>query len=114
MTREEIIKKYGCLIFDDDGVPHQMIHIRDIDKCIKDLSEQQPCEDAISRQEVMRIYNNNTEGNFIKGQMKKKLEELPSVTPQEPMLDKIRAEIADLDDVDYELQSSNRRITNNR
>lgn len=59
--------------------------------------EQEPCEDAISREAVRHILNHE-----IKMPIKvwKKLFELidclPSVKPQEPILDKIRAEIVEM------------------
>lgn len=69
-------------------------------KQIKDVLQQQPCDDCISRQAVLRILKNNRyrfnisqEGNcegivlwsekLIKDDACKEIEQLPSVTPKE-------------------------------
>ena len=59
---------------------------------IKDLEalEQEPCEDAVSRTEVLNLVRFNA--FHVKSQIKA-IENMPSVTPQEPTLDKIREEI---------------------
>ena len=56
----------------------------------------EPCEDAISRQAVIdEMEKRHIEGDSItKGFVKN----MPSVNPQEPILDKIRAEIVDIEE----------------
>lgn len=69
---------------------------QDLYKYIKAL-EQQPCEDAISRQAVIELVKNSyydlcssMEDTWA---MVEDVERLPSVNPQESILDKIKAEI---------------------
>ena len=62
--------------------------------------EQEPCEDAISRKKVLNqiFYSTDNSGDVVLGSvLKHRIENLPSVKPQEPILDKIRAEIASMD-----------------
>lgn len=59
--------------------------------------EQEPCKDAVSRKKVWYMitggkYSNEDYEQFI-DRLVNELKELPSVTPQESILDKIRAEI---------------------
>jgi hypothetical protein len=64
-----------------------------LDMAIKAL-EQQPCEDCISREAVIRLVEQypNIIGNRYSGLIAD-IKQIPSVTPQELILDKIRAEI---------------------
>lgn len=57
---------------------------------VKDGLEQEPCEDVVSRTEVLNLVRFNA--FHVKSQIKA-IENMPSVTPQEPTLDKIREEI---------------------
>ena len=117
MTREDAINLMKVIVhmleekYDTDRVEDA------VDMAINAL-EQEPCEDAISRQAVLdAIMANNiweNEYNLTSSRIKKAVENLPSVNPQEPfkpmveidlysvikqkyierdVLDKIRAEI---------------------
>lgn len=57
---------------------------------VKDGLEQEPCEDVVSRTEVLNLVRFNA--FHVKSQIKA-IENMPSVTPQDPTLDKIREEI---------------------
>lgn len=57
---------------------------------VKDGLEQELCEDVVSRTEVLNLVRFNA--FHVKSQIKA-IENMPSVTPQEPTLDKIREEI---------------------
>ena len=52
--------------------------------------EQEPCEDTISRKAVLELI---ADYDLSMGQVVKGIHALPSVKPQEPILNKIRAEI---------------------
>lgn len=78
---------------------------------IKDLEalEQEPCEDVVSRTEVLNLVRFNA--FHVKSQIKA-IENMPSVTPQEPTLDKIRERVermqkmCDKDDLNWQAQYS--------
>ena len=88
MTREEIIRnlKYTMEKHKNDTVSTFEINISAMCKDILDCLEQEPCDDAISRQAVLEkaVYTETEEGwcgytvdvDFIKS--------LPPVNPQEP------------------------------
>lgn len=66
---------------------------------VKDGLEQEPCEDAVSRKKVIDVIYHECSGenldiDFAKVLLlQRAIKALPPVTPQEPILDKIRAEI---------------------
>lgn len=67
---------------------------------VMDWLEQEPCEDVVSRKAVHDMLENlpiTVEDKWFNWLQKAcmRLAELPPVTPQEPILDKIRAEIAE-------------------
>ena len=111
MKKEEAIDDLRYLLdFDDYG----SVHSESILLAIKAL-EQEPCEDAVSRQSVdelcFRFLRTNSDDNIA---FYEHFQDLPSVTParkQEPILDKIRAEIADLDDADYDYEGYYKAVT---
>lgn len=83
-----------------------------IKKSIKAL-EQEPCEDCISRQAVLDDLEKNhmTSGVHNQGtwnecvdSMIHTVRSMPSVNPQEPVLDKIRAEIMSKDGLEEALE----------
>lgn len=110
MTREEVkscigtIKMLQRLAYNIHGV----MDVIDADNCKKIIKalKQEPCEDAVSRKKLLKIY----EDRFTKLQILKHLKdnkgaedrqmgvnycinilkELPPVTPQEPMLNKLK------------------------
>ena len=93
MTREEAVKVIRKMLAYTDLSDRANLKADMVDAChlaIKIL-EQEPCEDAISRQEVLYLI---ADYDLSMGQVVKGIHALPSVTPQEPILDKIRAEIA--------------------
>lgn len=58
-----------------------------INKLTKAISEQEPCEDAISRKEVLNqiFYSTDNSGDVVLGSvLRRRIENLPSVRPQEP------------------------------
>ena len=93
MTREEAIEYLNTLYMALAVFPNQQISLGNVDKmkesvdmAIKAL-EQEPCEDAISRQAVLDI-NENHHGqmpNHINHQIWQEIKDLPSVTPQPKM-----------------------------
>lgn len=89
MTREEAIDIIKCLAW------HTRPNEEDIEQAIKAL-EQEPCENAISRQAVLNkiLKFSVTDGRSVSVTgLRTEINDMPSVTPQEPILDKIRAEI---------------------
>lgn len=78
---------------------------------IKDLEalEKEPCEDVVSRTEVLNLVRFNA--FHVKSQIKA-IENMPSVTLQEPILDKIRERVermqkmCDKDDLNWQAQYS--------
>lgn len=65
---------------------------------VMDWLEQEPCEDCISRQAVIEQTYNWSKDEFLRvtnpfDYLRKRINSLPSVKPQEPILEKIRAEI---------------------
>ncbi len=111
MTREEAISHIRDIIAESNSIKPSMV-IFELEKealrvAIEAL-EQEPCEDAISRREVIKKFTYNHKGKRIPDYdcdnfpaqisiktVKEMLRELPSVTsqPKTDMLDKIRAEI---------------------
>lgn len=90
MSREEAIK----VITSNDVFDADLIY-EAVSMAIKAL-EQESCEDAISRKEVLNqiFYSTDNNGDVVLGSvLRHRIENLPSVKPQEPILDKIRAEI---------------------
>ena len=65
---------------------HGVMDVIDVDNCNKiiKLLEQEPCDDAISRHEVLSIIecHKNIDGNDAIVWIEKEIGELPSVTPQ--------------------------------
>ena len=80
MTREEAIKIFNTvLFFGKCDCPKE-----EIEECLKmaiKALEQEPCEDAISRQAVLELI---ADYDLSMGQVVKGIHALPSVTPQEP------------------------------
>lgn len=97
----------------------QLIKVSDAVDIIRNMPSvtPQPCEDAISRKEMLNqiFYSTDNSGDVVLGsELRSRIDRLPSVTPQEPfinkpcissgvcehdkqkVLDKIRAEIAEL------------------
>lgn len=90
MTDEEAIKNLKKL-----KSYHNGSYGTTIDMAIKAL-EQQPCEDCVSREAIRNVLIRDNEMNGYSDRthnLMEKLFDLPSVTPQVPILDKIRAEI---------------------
>lgn len=83
MTREGAITVLNMI------EAHGSLAIQAKDMAVKAL-EQEPCDDCISRQAVLDLI---ADYDLSMGQVVKGIHALPSVTPQEPILDKIRAEI---------------------
>lgn len=92
MTREEAIKELKILkeeYWDDDGYGHETKQYDDtmlaLDMAIKAL-EQEPCDDAISRQAVEEITweePSYTDALNVLTEVRDKVRALPSVTPQQ-------------------------------
>lgn len=101
MTKEELLKKidfekswlYECGIFGSDVD----IAFHAIKKSVIEALEQEPCEDAISREATLNPYNGlNDEDTVCVWLIRKNIEQQPSIILQKPktdILDKIRAEI---------------------
>ena len=89
MTREERIQIIKHLKYDRSIGAYYMITDKDADEIIKAL-EQEPCEDAISRESVLRLFATH-DGKYLY----EAIRELPPVQPEPKteVLDKIRAEI---------------------
>ena len=98
MTREEAIE---ILNRDDDSMRKGYFCINDF-KAIEVLKSEEPCKDAVNRKDVLDMIEQIQDaGGFIGYSTYSKafdvVDNMPSVTPtQEPILYKIRAEIADL------------------
>lgn len=103
MTREEKIKglynlKEYLVENPIELEGHKSLPITLIDYAIEAL-EQQPCEDCISRQAVKEAimdcetFYEDRMDTFIATVLEIKIDNLPSVTPQTDILDKIKAEI---------------------
>ena len=96
MTREDaILCLKGIKNYGRDTFTEQSDWQESLDMAIKAL-EQEPCENAISRQAVLNkiIKFSVTDGRSVSVTgLWTEVNELPSVTPQEPILEKIRAEI---------------------
>lgn len=93
MEKEEAIKeiknasdeevRYGDIEHHYEDV---MKRIEAVEMAIKAL-EQEPCEDAVSRKEVLNqiFYSTDNTGDVVLGSaLLERIERLPSVTPQEP------------------------------
>lgn len=84
MTREEIINEINCLLSELDNGDDAVSYLTQNDvnwlkENIKAL-EQETCEDAVSRTEVLNLVRFNA--FHVKSQIKA-IENMPSVTPQE-------------------------------
>lgn len=81
MTNEEAVKiiKSECYIADLLNLDRTRMVNTALDLAIKAL-EQQPCEDCISRERVLELFN-KTENRWEFCYMRKQIEKLPSVTP---------------------------------
>lgn len=113
-THEETAKKVAETAL--DSFEYQGKSIRE---WMKIIAEQEPCDDAISRQAVLDLiehYNSDGLGSVFFGykqgvKFADAVNKLPSVKPQytdaeiqkmqEPILDKIRVDIEKLNPVDY-------------
>ena len=72
------------------------VAIRALEHPEKNVVAVMPCGDAISRDEVLKLMKDNWHSHNGDWAMQESMDDiraLPSVTPQEPILDKIRAEI---------------------
>lgn len=85
MTREEAIKELSYIADEmpsmECGDWKEALHI-----AIEAL-KQEPCEDAISRKEVLNqiFYSTDNSGDVVLGSvLRRRIENLPSVRPQEP------------------------------
>lgn len=101
MTREEASSVLDDYDVNFDG--HTAEEIAEAFDVAFRALEQEPCEDCVSRKAVDRLaweyLRKPTDENVA---FYEHFLELPSVTPQEPILDKIRTEIMQLDcDTDY-------------
>lgn len=97
MTREKRTKLIRHLKYNRSVGADYLITDEDVDEIIKAL-EQEPCDDAISRQEVLDQTYLWSKDEFLRvtnpfDYLRKRINSLPPVTPQEPILDKIKAEI---------------------
>ena len=81
-------------------------------EAIKELQFLMSCEDAINRQAVLDCLTATglKKYDFILN-ARDKIKNLPSVKPQEPILEKIRAEILKLDDADYDFEGYYKAVT---
>ena len=81
MTREERTKLINHLKYNRSIGADYLITDKDADEIIKAL-EQEPCDDAISRQAVLDLV---ADYDLSMGQVVKGIHDLPSVTPQPKM-----------------------------
>ena len=77
MTKEEALKQLGELKFALSGTDEQFLDVVALEMAIKAL-EQQPCTDAISRAEAIKVASGFCHWSNIP----KELEKLPSVNPK--------------------------------
>lgn len=121
MTREERLELLKQIEKDIHVCSLESSFIDDAKSCaihsVIEALEQEPCEDCISRQavdELSKALVHTTRDkadflcNFWEG-----LRKLPPVNPQPKtdVLDKIRAEIASLDDADYDYEGYYKAVT---
>ena len=78
MTREQAIE-HGKEQLEIFGGEHKEF----IELAIKAL-EQEPCKDCISREAVLNLFNKSDDYRWETTLIRKKIEKMPSVTPQEP------------------------------
>ena len=78
MTREEAIE-HGKEQLEIFGGEHREF----IEMAIKAL-DQEPSGNAINRQAVLDLFNKSSEYSWEMSLLRKKIEKMPSVTPQEP------------------------------
>ena len=83
MTREDAISIMNVIVhmlepqYDTDRIEDA------VEIAIKAL-EQEPCEDAISRQAVLNLFNKSDNYSWEMSWLKRKIEKIPPVKPQEP------------------------------
>lgn len=100
MTREEAIEilKNECYVFNPMNFDRTTLINTALDMAIKAL-EQEPCDDAVSRNAIdQNIYDYAKSHRLSYANMANYILDVPPITPtrnQEPVLDKIRAEIKD-------------------
>ena len=82
MTREEAIE-HGKEQLEIFGGEHREF----IEMAIKAL-DQEPSGNAINRQAVLDLFNKSSEYSWEMSLLRKKIEKMPSVTPQEPFINK--------------------------
>ena len=84
MTREEALNRVKGYL--TDIIPIE--GYSEVEEIVKAL-DQEPCEDAVSRQAVLDLVNSDWKHECLETDVAS----LPSVNPQESILDKIRTEI---------------------
>jgi hypothetical protein len=93
MTKQEAIKHLEFLkIAAEIQAKPERVETEALDMAIKAL-EQEPCEDAISRQAVLDIIDGYYSCFEDAEEFEQKVREIPPVTSKTDILDKIRAEI---------------------
>ena len=128
--RMDALVQEPCDVFDEYG---NYKYPSDVELTEPNTATSMPCEDAVSRQEVFNLMRGLTrwcvrseDGKFnnvglLYDDVMFGIDGLPPVNPQPKktvdklisvnMLDKIRAEIADLDDADYDYEGYYKAVT---